>query len=65
MLTFSPWEESDGKLVDVGGGDPCGVAELCKSAPSDQKKQARTDIFSKYLCHVHKVCLEAKNGTKN
>ena len=49
----------------VGGGDPCGVAELCKSAPSDQKKQAKTNIFSKYPCHVHKDCLEAKNGTKN
>ena len=49
----------------VGGGDPCGVAELCKSAPSDQKKQAKTNIFSKYPCHVHEDCLEAKNGTKN
>ena len=49
----------------VGGGDPCGAAELCISGPCSQKKQARTDVFSKYLCHVHKDCLEAKTGTTN
>ena len=45
--------------------ETCAILELCKSAPSDQKKQAKTNIFSKYPCHVHEDCLEAKNGTKN
>ena len=49
----------------VGGGDPCGVAELCISGLWSQKKQARTDVFLKYPCHVHKDSPEAENGTKN
>ena len=49
----------------VGGGDLCGAAELCINGPCNQKKQARTNVFSKYLCHVHKDCLEAKTGTTN
>ena len=49
----------------VGGGDPCGAAELCISGPWNQKKQARTNVFSKYPCYVHKDRLEPKNRTKN
>ena len=49
----------------VGGGDPCGAAELCISGLWSQKKQARTDVFLKYPCHVHKDSPEAENGTKN
>ena len=49
----------------VGGGDPCGVAELCISGLWSQKKQARTDVFLKYPCRVLKDSPEAENGTKN
>ena len=44
----------------VGGGDPCGAAEFCFSGLYCQKKQARSNFFSKYPCHVHKECLETK-----
>ena len=49
----------------VGGGDPCGVADFCISGPCGQKKQAGSDFFEKYPCHVHIVREEAKNRTKN
>ena len=48
----------------VGSGDPCGAAELCISGPCNQKKQARTHVFSKYPCHLHKDCLEGKKRDK-
>ena len=44
----------------VGGGDPCGAADFCFSCLYCQKKQARSNFFSKYLCHVHNECLEIK-----
>ena len=46
----------------VGGGDPCGAADFCFSCLYCQKKQARSNFFSKYPCHVHNECLEIKNG---
>ena len=49
----------------VGGGDPCGAAELCISGPCNQKKRARTHVFLKYPCHVHEDWLDGKIGTKN
>ena len=49
----------------VGGGNPCGVADFCFSGVYCHKKQARSDFFSKYPCHVHEDCLEAQIGTKN
>ena len=42
----------------VGGGDPRGAADFCFSCLYCQKKQARSNFFSKYPCHVHKECLE-------
>ena len=44
----------------VGGGDPCGAADFCFSCLYCQKKQARSNFFSKYPCHVHNECLEIK-----
>ena len=49
----------------VGGGDPCGAADFCVSGPCGQKKQAGSDFFEKYRCHVYIVREEAKNRTKN
>ena len=49
----------------VGGGDPCGAAELCISGPWNQKKRARTHVFLKYPCHVHEDWLDGKIGTKH
>ena len=48
----------------VGGGDPCGAVELWISGPCNQKKQARTHVFSKYPCHLYKDCLEGKKRDK-
>ena len=48
----------------VGGGDPCGAVDFCISGPCGQKKQAGSNVFEKYPCHVHIVREEAKNTPK-